>query len=778
MSSVASLSERLRQAASAGHEDQVRELCHLGAKMDADMEGRTALHLAAANGHLTAAKALVEAGAKVNVRDVAGYSPLHQAATEGHEEIVKFLLKNGCNVDTQDELHGNTALHEAAWKGFSRTVEVLCKHGANVYIKNNGGFTPLHLTCQNGHNQSCRVLLLSACKPDVRNSYGDTSLHTAARYGHAGVLRILISAFCCVSETNKNGDTALHIAAAMGRRKLTRILLEAGCDQSISNNQSERALDIAERKGFSEVVEILTNPPMSLIPVGKHEKQPKKTTKTSLKKREKESGTSQESTSKDKKEKHKKSKKGHKVHFLSDGAQKGNVSPYGCHMYPSLEYFPSVKLKSLPSEPLKTGEQYYADLAGNIKKGPRGLGYMCYCAPFFHHVEKKMDANKQELLNHIDNKNEDLKAKITHLEKRTHDQLFNLNQKMKESLALERTECSERMDRRVLRERYELEDKQRSCAESLRSELKSWIESYNGLSGRHHDFSKPTYSKYPPKISTSGLARSKSEDLLSDADTYHTSTVVQDEKIRERSSCLGNGHIYHEYRRGQHMNPDICGTKPKYQEPRTLIQVSQPKPMWNAHAGLKRDSRSEGDLTSCYTAKSDNSFSDLPDFNHVTQYKDKLKYDYVEKNIEQTRRSTDGENESNVQVWNAQGNRNVTGNEVQKTTTQSGNEDHHNRSPKFRTKANHQMRVEEYYGTKAVAPTEHNHRSAGAANSSSLHTISSVQQQWRDENLHSAHGTRSMGNTSSSVYTPVDVKCDTYKEPRLPDVRKGGPSFV
>lgn len=37
-------------------------------------------------------------------------------------------------------------------------------------------------------------------------------------------------------------------------------------------------------------------------------------------------------------------------------------------MYPDMNYFPSIKLKSLPQEPLKNGEQYYADLAGNIKK--------------------------------------------------------------------------------------------------------------------------------------------------------------------------------------------------------------------------------------------------------------------------------------------------------------------------------------------------------------------------------------------------------------------------
>ena len=42
-------------------------------------------------------------------------------------------------------------------------------------------------------------------------------------------------------------------------------------------------------------------------------------------------------------------------------------SPYGCHVSPSSK-ITSPKLDSLPLEPLTSGEQYYVDLAGNIRK--------------------------------------------------------------------------------------------------------------------------------------------------------------------------------------------------------------------------------------------------------------------------------------------------------------------------------------------------------------------------------------------------------------------------
>ena len=53
-----------------------------------------------------------------------------------------------------------------------------------------------------------------------------------------------------------------------------------------------------------------------------------------------------------------------------------------------------------------------------------------------------------------------LESKLIHLERKTRDQLFGLNQAMKESLAAERGECLDRMDRRALRERMAIERQQ------------------------------------------------------------------------------------------------------------------------------------------------------------------------------------------------------------------------------------------------------------------------------------------------------------------------------
>ena len=43
-------------------------------------------------------------------------------------------------------------------------------------------------------------------------------------------------------------------------------------------------------------------------------------------------------------------------------------SPYGCHANPDIAKNLHLKLNSLPNEPLRKGEQYFLDLAGNIQK--------------------------------------------------------------------------------------------------------------------------------------------------------------------------------------------------------------------------------------------------------------------------------------------------------------------------------------------------------------------------------------------------------------------------
>ncbi len=146
-----------------------------------------------------------------------------------------------------------------------------------------------------------------------------------------------------------------------------------------------------------------------------------------------------------------------------EAAEDISWSPYGYH--PQLAELDDLfhrnprAVKDIMDQ-LNPGEQFYLDLAGNIRKGPVTKTRNCYCAPVFAKFEKKLEKDKRDLIRVIDQSQNKLDNKIAYLEKKTKEQLFGLNQAMKESFAAERGECLDRMDRRALRERIAIERQQ------------------------------------------------------------------------------------------------------------------------------------------------------------------------------------------------------------------------------------------------------------------------------------------------------------------------------
>lgn len=206
----------------------------------------------------------------------------------------------------------------------------------------------------------------------------------------------------------------------MNRRKLTRILLEAGCDKSLENKQGETARDIAERKHLNDIIEIFNR----LCP--------KKDNKSKLKSY-KQVNSNQKHIDSSKilgnnMSRNKSSNKSIKqrTNELSKDILGRDWSPYGCHYYPDLKAFPEPRLDTLPPNPLSHGEQYYLDLAGNIKKGPVGVGHTCYCAPFFKHIEVKLKKNKAIIKACIEETHDKLNSKVNHLEQKTQVQVSEL----------------------------------------------------------------------------------------------------------------------------------------------------------------------------------------------------------------------------------------------------------------------------------------------------------------------------------------------------------------
>jgi hypothetical protein len=86
---------------------------------------------------------------------------LHYAAANGHVEIIKLLLEiltHSIDIDCKN-CQGSTPLHWAALNGHVECVQLLANAGANPGLQNNSGKCPISLAEQQGHDKVVDCLL-------------------------------------------------------------------------------------------------------------------------------------------------------------------------------------------------------------------------------------------------------------------------------------------------------------------------------------------------------------------------------------------------------------------------------------------------------------------------------------------------------------------------------------------------------------------------------------------------------------------------------------------
>lgn len=164
-----------------------------------DRNGRTALHLAAYQGHATNVKYLISCGAKPAAVDKDYYwNALHYAASQGCVDALGEIIQSvkaenrKFLVDSLDE-HKRSPLMIAVQNGHTRAAEKLIMSGADVDLKDTYGRTSLHRASANGHIECVDLLLDCNAKIELFDFRGRNAFYMAATAGHKEILVKLIN---------------------------------------------------------------------------------------------------------------------------------------------------------------------------------------------------------------------------------------------------------------------------------------------------------------------------------------------------------------------------------------------------------------------------------------------------------------------------------------------------------------------------------------------------------------------------------------------------------
>lgn len=175
--------------ASHGDEDQLRSLINMVPVtiVKADYDGRTALHLAAANGHTACVELLLRAGADANAKDRFDRTPLAEAVLNGHNDCITVLVN--ANARLQLSTQGIAErLCAAAHGGDLALIRRYLDAGAPPDATDYDKRTALMLAAACGSLPIVELLVDRGADPALKDRWGHDAAQEATFHGHTGNL--------------------------------------------------------------------------------------------------------------------------------------------------------------------------------------------------------------------------------------------------------------------------------------------------------------------------------------------------------------------------------------------------------------------------------------------------------------------------------------------------------------------------------------------------------------------------------------------------------------
>lgn len=293
-----SIEQILKNRVGQTNVDQISNLLEGGLDTE-DRYSRTPLTLAVECRYTDLVRALIEAGANVNLNQ-----PLITAIGSNDDsvpdaELVMLLINTGADVDQTDKQDLKTALMQAVIFGDADIVEILIDYGADVNKKNSSGETALSIAKHRHSEQIVEILLANQATdsfaPIEAISPTLNALLNSERSKKMAKVREMLSAdinsrdeqgrtvliyaiskvddflgFPCdifaelvkiqgieINAQDDEGTTALMKAALNRNPSYTQMLLDAGAKVNMENNEGQTALGFAVFANHVDVTRLL-----------------------------------------------------------------------------------------------------------------------------------------------------------------------------------------------------------------------------------------------------------------------------------------------------------------------------------------------------------------------------------------------------------------------------------------------------------------------------------------------------------------------------------------
>lgn len=235
--------------------------------------GKTALHYAARDGHLSTVRVLLDAGAVLEDRDPNDITPLLYAASNDRVEVARLLIERGADVKAID-WYGRTAL----WCAIDVRNRDTPQPANGPGTDRDGNFALAQLLLDKGADPNARIREMPVVRTHIMplgslswvDFTGETPFIRASLAGDVKVMRLLMQHGADPRIATSGGTTALAAAAGVnwvvaqtfdeGQDALleaVRICFDAGVDVNAANSKGIRAIHGAANRGSDAIVRFL-----------------------------------------------------------------------------------------------------------------------------------------------------------------------------------------------------------------------------------------------------------------------------------------------------------------------------------------------------------------------------------------------------------------------------------------------------------------------------------------------------------------------------------------